>query len=847
MEENRRAMRGRSRGRCRPSDTGLGRGDGISRGGKSRQMCIARDLDSMSISSFGSGDGPNTGQLSSPAPSRGNFRGRKPLSLDTINTKPVGLMNKKGCSGDPVDLTANFFALLTHTDWSLYQYRVDFAPEEDRTQMRKALLRVHKEILGGYIFDGTVLFVSHRLQPEPLELYSKRDSDQAKIRILVKKAGDLVMGDPHYIQLFNILMRKCLDNLNLQIVGRNFFDASAKVEIRDYKMELWPGYVTSIRQHEQNILMCVEITHKVMRKETALDLMYECMNRNKQEWKALFEAAVIGSVVLTEYNNRTYRVDDIDFDTRPDSKFKLRNNEECSYIEYYMKRYELRIRARDQPMLVSKAKPREIRAGMTEIIYLVPELCKLTGLTDDMRSNFQLMRALAEHTRVQPQSRIDKLNSFSNRLRINKNVQDDLTCWNMKLAPELVKFQGRIIPQETITYGSGSQLAAGKEADWTKSMRNHPMLVMGNLKNWAICYVARAKADVHSFLASLTKSAISLRFTIPQPLMRELHDDRCGTYIDALDQLISQKNPQLIMCIVPNNRADRYSAIKKKCCVDRAVPTQVVVAKNLTSKGVMSIATKIAVQINCKIGGTPWSVNIPLLGLMVVGYDVCHDTMNKGRSYGAMVASLNSTLSRYYSTATPHTSGEELSNDLSINLVKAMVKYRQYNDGKLPAYVMIYRDGVGEGQIPFVFSHEVQIIKEKLMALYNGALPKMAFIIVTKRLNTRIFHQNKNPPPGTVIDDCITSPEKYDFFLVSQSVRQGTVSPTAYNVIDDSSQLSPDRMQRLTYKMTHLYFNWSGTVRVPAQCQYAHKLAFLVGQSLHRSPNVGLEDLLYFL
>lgn len=44
------------------------------------------------------------------------------------------------------------------------------------------------------------------------------------------------------------------------------------------------------------------------------------------------------------------------------------------------------------------------------------------------------------------------------------------------------------------------------------------------------------------------------------------------------------------------------------------VPTQVVLAKNISpqAKGIMSIATKIGIQINCKLGGAPWSVEIPL-------------------------------------------------------------------------------------------------------------------------------------------------------------------------------------------------------------------------------------------
>ena len=28
-----------------------------------------------------------------------------------------------------------------------------------------------------------------------------------------------------------------------------------------------------------------------------------------------------------------------------------------------------------------------------------------------------------------------------------------------------------------------------------------------------------------------------------------------------------------------------------------------------------------------------------------------------------------------------------------------------------------------------------------------------------------------------------------------------------------------------SYKLTHMYYNWPGTVRVPAPCQYAHKVS----------------------
>lgn len=56
-----------------------------------------------------------------------------------------------------------------------------------------------------------------------------RQSDETKIRITVRFVGDMSKGDQHYIQFFNIIMRKCLELLKLQLVGRDFFDARSKV------------------------------------------------------------------------------------------------------------------------------------------------------------------------------------------------------------------------------------------------------------------------------------------------------------------------------------------------------------------------------------------------------------------------------------------------------------------------------------------------------------------------------------------------------------------------------------------------------------------------------------------
>lgn len=64
---------------------------------------------------------------------------------------------------------------------------------------------------------------------------------------------------------------------------------------------------------------------------------------------------------------------------------------------------------------------------------------------------------------------------------------------------------------------------------------------------------------------------------------------------------------------------------------------------------------------------------------MVIGYDVCHDTRSKEKSFGAFVATLDRHMTEYYSIVNAHTSGEELSSHMSFNIGSALRKYREKN------------------------------------------------------------------------------------------------------------------------------------------------------------------------
>lgn len=288
----------------------------------------------------------------------------------------------------------------------------------------------------------------------------------------------------------------------------------------------------------------------------------------------------------------------------------------------------------------------------------------------------------------------------------------DLKEWDMGVGKNLVTITGRELPAETILQGPNGtcKYSAGSSTEgWTKELRIRNMLSCVKVMRWAVIVPQRMRKEMDSFTAVILRNGSRMGFMLPQPFVVEIPTDQIPIYIEKLEQVIAQLNPAIIVCAMTNDRADRYDAIKKKCYVDRAVPTQVITARTLSHKNAESIATKIVIQINCKVGGAPWSLPMPLSNLMVVGYDVCHDSSNKGKSFGSMVASLDKGITRFFSTVSPHVNGEELSNEFGMNMKKALRRYKEVN-GILPEHIIIYRDGVGEGQIHHVYNHEVGLL-----------------------------------------------------------------------------------------------------------------------------------------
>ena len=80
------------------------------------------------------------------------------------------------------------------------------------------------------------------------------------------------------------------------------------------------------------------------------------------------------------------------------TEFEKKTGDKLSLVQYYAGKYNKTLRDLKQPLIISVPPLREQRSGNnTGPLYLVPELCNMTGLSDEQRANFKLMQVKSDY------------------------------------------------------------------------------------------------------------------------------------------------------------------------------------------------------------------------------------------------------------------------------------------------------------------------------------------------------------------------------------------------------------------------------------------------------------------
>ncbi|KAJ8798144.1 hypothetical protein J1605_001635 [Eschrichtius robustus] len=273
---------------------------------------------------------------------------------------------KRGSSGIPVKLVTNLFNLDLPQDWRLYQYHVTYSPDIESRRLRTALLYSCRELSNkAKAFDGVILFLSQKLEEKVMELSSETQRGET-VKMTISLTRELPASSPVCIQVFSIIFKK---------------------------------------------------------NETVLEFMTDlCHKTGMSCCTQTCEKQLIGLIVLTRYNNKTYRIDDIDWSVKPTHTFQKRDGTEITYVDYYKQQYDITLSDLNQPVLVSLLKSKRNDDADVRMAHLIPELCYLTGLPGQATSDFQLMKAVAEETRLSPLGRQQRLARLADDIQRYRDI-----------------------------------------------------------------------------------------------------------------------------------------------------------------------------------------------------------------------------------------------------------------------------------------------------------------------------------------------------------------------------------------------------------------------------------------
>jgi len=417
--------------------------------------------------------------------------------------------------------------------------------------------------------------------------------------------------------------------------------------------------------------------------------MNEYNDKFGSKWKERFIDVITNTIVICRYNNRTVYINGVDFKLTPLSTFQKTKGKFISYLKYFEEQYDCKIENKNQPLLFSKKK------NSNEIQCFVPELCSLTGLTEDMRNDNFIMKDLKKVTSLTPDQRCKQIVKNVQENLQNKEFKEVLESWDFKLDPRIISIPGRILPHETIELGNKTILTDNKR-QW--NMRN-AIYKSITIKNW-ICFLPeKSKNDCDVFLNKLfeVSSPLDIKFDKKSLSLVHIKDTSTNGYKKAIESSVD-KNTTFVLVLLQDDKKERYDSIKRMLTIQIPIPSQCVKWRTIQdAKTLASKSTKIGIQIASKMGGIPWSVKIPLPGpTMICGMDVYHSGETVSRTKPSIVgytATMDAKMTNYYSRVLINKPGQELTDTLQPIFEDSMKEFKSKN-GDYPKYIIFYRDGV---------------------------------------------------------------------------------------------------------------------------------------------------------
>ncbi|KAK5706094.1 hypothetical protein LTR97_001080 [Elasticomyces elasticus] len=328
--------------------------------------------------------------------------------------------------------------------------------------------------------------------------------------------------------------------------------------------------------------------------------------------------------------------------------------------------------------------------------------------------------------------------------------------WDFEVGIEMITVPGRILNNPKVEYGRGKQ-EIPRNGSW--NLTDVQFYRGGSYGRWRVVVInngfpgdrgrtfqevedAMKRYGIQMGKRGSTKDLALENFTSFDTRAKNNAAIRM-MFKDAVAEEV-----KLLLIILPHADNWLYARIKYWGDTKAGIHTINSVGSKLAKpKGQGRYIGNLALKFNIKGGGinhiVPGMLMKPLDSkTMLMGIDATHPlpgSSDSAPSIACVVTSVDEYLNQWPGSIRTQTGRQEMVTKLKDMVVERLQLWRNRNKGGLPNKIILYRDGVSEGQYDQVLNRELPGFYDAFTELYGEEKkwPKLAVIIVGKRHNTR--------------------------------------------------------------------------------------------------------------
>lgn len=335
--------------------------------------------------------------------------------------------------GRVTKVVANYYTFKFHNpsgEDRVQKYQIMYSPDipKDSKYINIASFKVGaqlKEKLGLYVPFVDCIYALINKSDERLQCDIHNRQTKENHHAELKWTCEIRNDDLDMLNFLKVFLNKLMMKSGLIRAGPGkYFDPTKSRTLKG--CTVWPGWLTSMNLYQREILFTVNPTNKFITEKTAYQVIKGRHGKGNSKENIAIE--LYGRGVMTVYNNRIYRVECLTYEVTPESVFVIKEKamkREVSYQDYYEERYRVKIKDPKQPMLV------HFKERTKQKIFLVPELCMLTGITDELKAKNS--RDMREILFANAPTKFERIQSYFDLILNKIDCKNLMEMWKVNI------------------------------------------------------------------------------------------------------------------------------------------------------------------------------------------------------------------------------------------------------------------------------------------------------------------------------------------------------------------------------------------------------------------------------